>query len=157
MGAGPIAFSYSTWVARYPEFSGVVPALATLYFAEACLYVDNTGLGPISDPGTLTVILNMTTAHIAALNSPKTGDVYNSNGTEPASPLVGRIASATEGSVTVSAEMPDQPGTAAWWQQTKYGTAAYQAMLPFRVFRYFGNPRRRVFNPPIWGRNFGSW
>lgn len=149
MGAGPITFSYALWIARYPEFAYVDPDVAQLYFGEACLYVDNTGQGPINDPATLTVVLNMATAHIAALYSAKQGDQYNSSGSENASPLVGRISSASEGSVSVSTDYGDQGPTAAWWTQTKYGASVYQALMPFRMARYYPSLRRRIFNPPL--------
>jgi hypothetical protein len=156
-GAPPITFDYNTWVLRYPEFSGVSQALAQLYFNEACLYVDNTGYGPITDPNMLTLILNMVTAHIAALNSPKSGDTYNSNGTEYGTSLVGRITDAQEGTVSVSAQMAEETEQAAWWNQTKYGAAAYKALLPFRTAIYLPSMRRRRFNPPIWNRNMSPW
>ena len=152
----PIVFNYQTWITRYPEFTQINVNLAELYFAEACLYVDNTGLGPIKDPNTLAIVLNMTTAHIAALNAPKIADQYNSMGTE-SSPLVGRITNASEGSVSVAVEMPQQPATAAWWNQTKYGAAAYQFLMQFRTAIYVPSGRRRQFNPPIWGRNSSPW
>ncbi len=158
MGAPPITFDYTTWVARYPEFQGVTQPVAQMYFTEATLYVDNTGMGPINDVNMLTLILNMTTAHIAALNSPKIADTYNSTGTEAASPLVGRISSASEGSVSVSSEYAEQSANAAWWTQTKYGAAAYQALMPFRTAMYFPSGRQRRYNPPAWNRNNGgSW
>jgi Protein of unknown function (DUF4054) len=153
MGAGPIAFNYDLWVARYPEFLNVTVELAEMYFAEACLYVDNTGMGPINDPKTLKLILNMATAHVCALNSPKLGDQFNSNG-QDYNPLVGRIANASEGSVSVSTDLQVEAGTPAWWMQTKYGLAAWQAQIPFRIIRYFPSLIRRRFNPPI-GRGYG--
>lgn len=152
----PVVFNYATWTGRYPEFQNVLQAVAQLYFNEACLYIDNTGRGPITDPNTLTLILYMGTSHIAALNSPKIADQYNTYGTE-SSPLVGRIASASEGSVNVSVEFPDQDAAAAWWNQTKYGAAAWKAMAPFRTAFYLPSGRRRQYNPPIWGRNMSPW
>lgn len=151
MGAGPITFSYSTWIGRYSEFAYVADDVAQLYFTEACIYVDNTGLGPINDPNMLTLILNMTTAHIAALNSPKNGEQFDSSGATPSSPLIGRITNASEGSVSVSTDYGDQPTSAAWWNQTKYGAAAYQALLPTRQARYIPNLRPRRYNPPFRG------
>jgi hypothetical protein len=73
------------------------------------------------------------------------------------SPLVGRIATATEGTVTVNTEMPDQQPNAAWWNQTIYGAAAWQMMKPFRTFRYLPPTRRRVYNPPYFYDPGRSW
>jgi hypothetical protein len=126
-------FAYSQWSIRFPEFAGAVgPAQAAEYWNEAGLYLDNTGSGPVHDVTRQALILNLITAHIAALYSP----VNDGEATK----LVGRISSASEGSVSVSVEN-NTPGTAAWWQQTKYGSAAYAALASARTFRYYA-PRR---------------
>ena len=119
-----VTFDYSGWTTRYPEMIGVAPAQAAMFFNEATDYLANDGSGPVSDPVRLGRILNMLTAHIAFLADPKRE-------------LVGRIASATEGSVSVSAVMDDIPGTAAWFMQSRYGAAAWQAMAQHRTMRYF--------------------
>lgn len=155
MGAGPITFSYPAWIARYPEFVGVSQPLAQQYFAEATLYCDNTGAGPVRDPIQLALLLNMLTAHVAAINAPQIAGAANDGvGSGPNSTLVGRIDSATEGSVTVSADMPEQPGTEAWFNQTKYGAAYVAATLQYRTMRYYVGPRRRF--GPLYG-GFGRF
>ena len=152
-GGGPVVFVYSSWTARYPEFQAVISIQAQLYFNEACLYCDNTACSPVRDPIVLITLLNMLTAHIAWLNSPQTNGAPDSNGNESAPPLVGRIASGAEGSVNVAVEMPTQPGSAAWFQQTKYGAAYWAASAQYRQAVY-RSPifRRRPFGPlPGWG------
>ena len=131
--SNPVVFDYSLWAARYPELAASVSqSLAVMYFSEAQLYCDNTGCSLIDDTnGARTIILNMLTAHIAALNGPSS------------TPLVGRISSATEGSVSVQTDF-QVPGSAAWYAQTKYGAAAWQAMLPYRTARYIPGPRPRL-------------
>lgn len=158
MSGVTVTFNYTAWIQRYPEFKNISNALADLYFAEACLYIDNTGRGPVIDPNVQTIFLNMATAHIAALNSPVIGGEYtDGTGSIPGPTLVGRIASATEGSVTASAEMPEQPGSAAWWQQTKYGAALWQASLPYRLGRYIVGRRPNRVNPYFYGLLGGGW
>lgn len=117
------AFSYAQWVARYPEFQGVVSAAtASAYFTEACLHLDNTDGSVVANAARRLLMLNMLTAHIAALNTQE---------------LVGRITDATEGSVSVSASMGDSvPGTSAWFLQTKYGAAFWQATAYLRTMLY---------------------
>lgn len=157
MGAGPITFVYADWVALFPQLTNVSAPQAMLYFDLATMYVRNDGGGSINDPVKLTNALYLTTAHIATLFSQQTDGQPITGGVEPPSPLVGRISSATEGSVSVSAEMPDQPASAAWWNQTTFGAAAYQMLRPNWTARLVPAPRR-VYNPPIWpyyGR--GSW
>ena len=156
MAAGPITFSYSAWIALFPELAGVSEDQATMYFNIATLYVRNDGQGPINDPNMLTTLLNLTTAHIAKLFSQQTNGIPTTGGSSSPSPIVGRISTASEGSVSVATELAgDQPASAAWWEQTQYGFAAWQLMKPFRTFRYLGPTRRRVFNPPAGYRGWG--
>ena len=96
------------------------------FFNEATLYQRNDGGGPIDDPTTALMLLNMLVAHIADLNSPKNAD----------GSLVGRIASAAEGSVNVSTEYAVAPGSEKWYAQTKYGAAWWQATTTYRTMRY---------------------
>ena len=122
---GVVAFDYGAWSARYPELAAGVPqSQATLYFAEACLYCDNTPASPVADDspgGQRALFLNMITAHIAALT---------------ASTLVGRILEAEEGSVLVKTENQYPPGSAQWWQQSRYGAAFWAASQQYRAMRY---------------------
>ena len=133
-----VAFDYSLWSVRYPELSASVgPTLAQLYFNEAGLYCDNSDASPISDDsvgGERSMFLNMLTAHIAALNASING--------QPSSPLVGRVSSATQGSVSVSTDNQYLPGSVQWYQQTKYGAAFWAATAKYRTFFYVcGHPR----------------
>jgi hypothetical protein len=140
-----VTFDYGAWSARYPELSSsVAQPLAQQYFNEAGLYCDNTASSPIRDDsvgGQRSVLLNMLTAHIAALNAPI-------NGQAP-SPLVGRISNATEGSVSVQTQNDYLPGTVQWYQQTKYGSAYWAATSAYRTMRYIpGRPRTMdPYNP----------
>jgi hypothetical protein len=134
MGA-VVSFNYATWAAMYPELSTVSSAAAQGYFAQATLYQANDGSGPVGDPNAQLALLNMLTAHIAALNATINGQQPNA--------LVGRISSATEGSVTVSTELPVSAGMEAWCAQTKYGIAWWNATRQYRTFRYAPGPRFR--------------
>lgn len=154
MGTTPYVFNYTTWITLFPELSGVSSAQATLYFGLATGFVRNDGRGPICDPNIQAELLNLITAHIAKIFSQQTNGTPTTGGTETAS-LVGRISGATEGSVSVQTEYPGQSPSAAWWDQTTYGAMAWVLMKPYRTFRYFGNPKRRVYNPPRWGFGVG--
>lgn len=138
-----VVFNYSGWALRYPELSAwVSPTLAQMYFNEAQAYCDNTATSRIPDEsvgGMRGTYLNMLTAHIAQLNAVINGQ---------ASPqLVGRISSASEGSVSVGVEMSYAPGSAQWFMQTKYGAAFWQATTRFRRFLYIPKSPR---NMDIW-------
>jgi len=132
-----IAFDYTGWIARYPEFSTTVLApTATMLFNEATIYHRNDGTGPVSSVQAQTVFLWQVVAHLAKL--------YFGTNTEPVSSIVGRISNASEGSVSVSTENSYPPGTPQWWQQTKYGSAYWAAAAPYRTMRYLRGPRRPV-------------
>lgn len=139
MGVSPqpptVTFNYQTWLARYPEFSGVPEPLAQEYFNEASLYFANFGW-TASLPQAPT-LLNMLTAHIAQLNAPLGG--------QPSPQTVGRVASAGEGSVNVSLEYQGSGSPSqAWFISTKYGAAFWQAVVNLRSARYVRTP----FPPP---------
>lgn len=135
-----VTFGYPGWVARYPEFGGVDPALVQLYFNEATMYCRNDGGGPVSTAAIQTTLLNMLTAHICQLNAALNG--------QDSTQIVGRITSAGQGSVSVSTEM-DLPGSAAWFKQTKYGVAYWQATSAYKTMRYI-TPGQNAVNPGVW-------
>lgn len=133
-GNPAVTIDYANWALRFPELASSVPqALAQLYFNEAC----DMALPLANDyslAGTAYRLLNLLTAHIAALNAPLNG--------QPSSPLVGRINSASEGSVSVQTQFDAPPGTPQWFMQTKYGSAYWTATASSRSFRYIpGRPQ----------------
>ena len=124
-----VAFSYSAWIALYPEFSSIPQAtVEQQYFPLAEVYHRNDGGGPVASATLQSAYLNMMTAHIAA----RYGTI---NGQAP-STIVGRISNATEGSVTVAADFPLESPSQAWFTQTKYGADYWQATKAYRTFRY---------------------
>ena len=128
MSSGIVVFDFSTWALRYPEFSSLNPSLVQLYFNEAQLYVDNSPCSIIRDLNQRAVFLNMVTAHITALNAAINGI--------PSSPLVGRIDSGTEGSVSVSTKLEVPAGCPQWFAQSKYGIAFWVASSSYRTMHY---------------------
>lgn len=129
-GTGIVTFDYETWSLRFPEFSETVgDTLAQLYFTEAAIYLDNTAGSLVTDVNQRAVLLNLLVAHIASLN-------VGSNG-NPASPLVGRITQATQGSVSVSTDNGSTSPNAAWYLQTKYGAQYWQMTAGYRTMRYY--------------------
>lgn len=125
-----VVFDSVAFVARYPEFAAVNGTVLGMYFTEATMYLDNSDTSRVTDLGQRSILLNMLTAHVAALN----GSGVNGNGSPG---MVGRINSATEGSVTASAEYaPPANGTQAWYQQTQYGVAYWTATGRYRTMQY---------------------
>lgn len=123
-----VTFDYGTWILRYSELQSVPIGLAQLYFNEAGLYCDNTSASLVVDENVRSMLLGMLVAHIAKLNAPIDG--------KKSEHIVGRLNGATEGSVTVGIENSYPPGSAQWYQQTKYGAAYWEATAQYRTFRY---------------------
>lgn len=134
---GIVAFDYDAWAARYPELAGSVsPQLATAYFTEAELYCDNTPGSIVTDENRRSLFLNMLVSHIAQLNAPLNG--------QSSQTLVGRISSASQGSVSVSIANDYPPGTVQWYQGTKYGAAYWAATATYRTAKYVPGPARNM-------------
>jgi hypothetical protein len=135
-----VVFDYNAWSLRYPELAGSVSQpLAQIYFNEAGLFCDNSDVSPITNVVSRAMLLNMATAHIAALNA--------SIGGKPMRPIVGRLSNATEGTVSMSTENNYRQGSCQWWQQTTYGSAWWSATGQYRKGRLF----------PGAVRNFDPW
>ncbi len=134
--SGIVVFDWLNWSAQYPEFGSVGSGQAQGYFNQACLYLDNTASSPITDAsqpgGKRETILYLLTSHITAMSATINGVAPNA--------LVGRITNASQGSVSVAAEMP-APMSAAWFNQTRYGAMAWAAMAPYRLGLYAAAPR----------------
>lgn len=138
-------FNYGTWAASYPELAETVtPTMANAYFGQACFILDNTNCSPVRDVTQRLGLLNMLVSHYAVLYSASRGG------------LVGRISSATEGSVSVAAEYKG-PQSAAWFIQTPYGAAFWQAMINYRSATYFpGQPRYLGLRGGAYGLAYGN-
>jgi hypothetical protein len=143
-----VSFDYNAWLALFPKFANVVSApQAQQYFTLATTIHRNDGGGPVKDPVQQLSLLNMLTAHIAKLFAPPTP------GGQP-NDLVGRINSASEGSVSVQAAYSNNVSEQqAWFIQTKCGAMYWTATAPYRTARYIPNRRRGVvnFGPPGFG------
>lgn len=124
-----VTFEPTAFKTRYPEFAAVSNDKLNLYFQEAGLYLSNTDSSPVQDVTRRAILLNMLVAHISFIG----GDLNADGQPRP----VGRVSQAAEGSVSASFEdvMPT-PGTGAWFRQSQYGAAFWQATSSLRGFRY---------------------
>lgn len=152
----PIAFDWTYFSATFPELVGAGQTFANGQFVAATLMLDNSGAGRVpgygggstypnpngagSLPNPLFLALHWLTAHLVALNG--TGILGAAAG-QPASTLVGRISSATEGSVTVQTDMQSVPGSEQWFRQTKYGATYWQMVAPYRGAFWVRGPSSR--------------
>ncbi|MES2351900.1 MAG: DUF4054 domain-containing protein [Pseudomonadota bacterium] len=126
-----VVFDPAAFKVRYPAFAAVSDVLLGLCFNEATLYLSNSDCSPVQNLTRRSMLLNMLVAHIAYLG----GALSPGGGSLP----VGRASSATEGSVSASLEY-GTPGTAAWFTQTQWGAAFWQATVSLRAFRYIARP-----------------
>lgn len=139
-----VTFDYAAWILRFPEFAGVSEPMATEFFQDANAYFENTTTNPayaVDGGPYLLRLLNLVTAHIAWLFAPRDAAGMPSSTGAPSPQTVGRIASGSEGSVSVSLEWKGSGSPSEdWFVQTKYGAAFWQATAQFRTFRYQGQP-----------------
>lgn len=126
-----VVFDPTAFKARYPEFAAVAnPALQSC-FDEAGFYLSNANNSPVQNVTRRAVLLNMLTAHIAFIGGKLSADGMP----RP----VGRTSNASEGSVSAGFEYLT-PGTHAWFTQSQYGAAFWQATSSLRGFRYRARP-----------------
>ena len=128
---GVVALDPALFRGSYPELAGLTaPQLAT-YWTMAGTFCDNTPASPVTDwqpGGKRATCLNTLVAHIATLMG------HGPQGAARGG-LVGRIASAGQGSVNVSLDMPSNPNS-AWFMQTQYGAMFWQLTAPERMAFY---------------------
>lgn len=140
-----VTFDPAKFRLLYPNFGALNDVQLQFFFNQATLYFGNSPLNPafgMQGEAGMETLLYMLTAHIAWLNTSRDASGAAIPGSGP-SGIVGRISSATEGSVSVSSEMGTAnaggPGQ-AWYEQTPYGAAFWSATAPYRTARYLANP-----------------
>lgn len=119
-----VVFDKARFQTAYPEVRAA-DAQLEMWFAQAESLLDNTGRSIVKKPEEREMLLFLLVRHFAAL-----AERAAQGG------LVGRIASAAEGSVSVSADMGAAIGNAAWYLQTPYGATYWQLTAKYRRFRY---------------------
>ena len=130
-----VTFDPAAFKARYPEFAAVADPTLAACFDEAGLYLSNTDNSPVQNLTRRATLLNMLTAHVAYI-----GGLLSADGMPRP---VGRVSQASEGSVSAAFEgVPPTPGSGAWFQQSQYGAAFWQATSSLRGMRYIPCPTR---------------
>lgn len=128
---GVVVFDADKFLSQYPELEKQAAESFTWYdqvqgwFQQATLIVNNTPCSVVKDLVERETLLFLLVRHFVELhNRALQGG------------LVGRISSATEGSVSVSVEMPSTSPSSAWFYQTPFGATFWQMTLKYRGFRY---------------------
>jgi hypothetical protein len=160
-----ITFTFADWIAQFPEFAATNPNAAQSWFNRASILCANDAFNPaygLDGTGAmLGTLLYLLTSHIAWLNAPRDANGNPASTGAPASPIVGRIDQASEGSVSVHADMGEANvafPTQAWFLQTRYGAEYVAATACLRTARYSARPIV-VPGPAYFGRGigFGGW
>lgn len=121
-----VVFDLPAFKSAYPEFAGVADSALQQYFAQAEQLVNNTDNSRVSSITERTLLLSLLVAHVAKMRL----SAASGGG------LVGRVSSATEGSVSVSADMGPTTNTQAWYIQTTYGADYWALTAKYRTFHY---------------------
>lgn len=155
----PVVFDNTVWIGMFPEFTNVGGTLGASYFRRASYLCGNQPSSPlVCVDGMLADALYLLTSHIAWLNAPRDADGSPAAAGEPASPIVGRINTAAEGSVSVGADMGDANAgspSQAWYMQTKYGAEYWAVTAPVRTARYAAQPT--VIVGPVYPGRYGVY
>lgn len=146
-----VVFDPVGFVAQYPEFTGIASASLTGSFNQATFFCANTDNALVQDIPTRTTLLWLLTAHITKL-------IYGTNdgagNVTPPPGMIGRLEVAKTGTVDGKADMGPPSGSAAWYNQTRYGAMYYAMVARFRSFRYvpFNRPgmNNQGATPAIW-------
>ncbi|EHJ83328.1 hypothetical protein LTSEBAI_1646 [Salmonella enterica subsp. enterica serovar Baildon str. R6-199] len=134
---GTVTFDWQAFSALYPEFSAVGQVSAAAMFGKATtLYLDNTDDSPVTDLNEREQLLFLLVAHLCSLRG-------LGSGKDGQAGLVGRITSASQGSVSVSVDNSGSNDASWWYLQTPYGADYWQATAPTAPYRSMEYGRRR--------------
>lgn len=139
---GVVTFDPAAFQTAYPAFNQVPTEVLTANFALATLLLNNSCCSAVKDAPTRALLLNLVVAHVTALLNGVNG--------QPPQGVVGRINSASEGSVSVGTDMLAKSESASYWQQTPWGAQFWQSTVVYRTAHYV---------PPVCGpgSGFSPW
>lgn len=125
---GIVTFDPSAFKADFPSFSTVSDAALNFNFNLAALQLNNSYCSVVQDEPTRALLLNLVTAHITA--------ILNGVNGQPPTGTVGRVANATQGSVSVQLEFKSDSEAEAFYAQTPWGSLFWRSTAIYRAFRY---------------------
>lgn len=115
---------------RYDVFSNVTDNALPELFIMASLYLDNTYRSQITNLDERETLLYLLVAHLCYI-------LHGDNKKNGGSGMVGRISSASEGSVSVSSDIGAVAFRNAWYTQSHYGWMFWQATKVYRMGVWF--------------------
>ena len=133
-----VVFNPAKFRELYPQLSKFTDAQLQNFFYQAEMLFNNTKCSFIKDLGRREMLLFMIMAHLAQLQS----NIDAGNST------VGRVSSASEGSVSVSLDYGTVSNSSRWWIQTPYGAQYWQFISQYKtaaiISVHQGMPVRRA-------------
>lgn len=123
--SGVVVFDPVEFRALYPTIQANDEQLE-MYFEMAETFLDNTKCSVVKDLGARKRLLYLLVAHIATL----TGQAEKGNN------VVGRISSATEGTVSIGLDYGTMGNNERWYLQTPWGAMYWQMTKKYRSAVY---------------------
>lgn len=146
---GIVTFTPVEFVAAYPEFTGIMNAPMIQNFAIAQLLLNNSCGSRVQDANNRQTLLFLLVAHLTLISN---GSNDGAGNVQPPVGIVGRIDSAAEGAVNVSAQFDAPPNASlAYFEQTKYGALYWAATARYRSFIYVAPPNNGYQGGPFGG------
>ena len=141
---GIVTFDPNAFCTQYPSFCKVSSVALQNNFNLATLQLNNSWCSVVQDEPTRQMLLYLLTAHITAL-------LNGVNGKGPTG-LVGRLSSATEGSVTANVDYLSNPTEAeAYLTQTQWGATFWRSTVVYRTAQYIPSNNER------YGNSWDAW
>lgn len=125
-----VVLDISKFRAMFPEFSNVADSILPFLFDQSTDYLNNSDYSLVEDAVKRERLLYMLMAHIAYV---RYGDASGNGGTG----MVGRLSSASEGSVSVSSDAGQIEFRYMWYTQSPYGMDFWQATKVYRMANYY--------------------
>src|SRR5690554_2655211 len=122
---GVVVFDPAEFRLLYPSITATDEQLM-MYFAMAETFLDNTECSVVKDLDARKTMLYLLVAHIALL----------SQQAESGNPVVGRIANATEGTVSIGLDYGTMGNNERWYLQTPWGAMYWQLTKKCRSMVY---------------------
>lgn len=123
--SGVVIFDPIEFRELYPNAQGTDGQLAN-WFSMAESYLNNTKCSLVKDLKERKTLLYLLVAHMATLEA----QIASGNSG------VGRVSSATEGTVSVSLDYGTMNDNERWYLQTPYGATYWQMIKKYRSFWY---------------------
>lgn len=120
-----VGFDVAEFRSLYPKITASDLQLES-FFCEAELLFNNTSKSCVKDLKKRKILLYMIVAHLATLQAQ----------VDAGNMLVGRLSSASEGSVSISSEYGTLGNSEKWWIQTPYGAKFWQLTAMYRTSVY---------------------